>query len=370
MTWIEVRSNRDKVVSWGSGVLIDANGSIVTSLPVVQRIVDHPSEYVLTTCASPTATSSAPTCTLHASIVQISKLANLALLRVSEVVTPDFGWISLDEYRLRQGANPGVMSVAFLHTTTTNVFPADLGETVRVFGYGGVGNAKLGFKKMKVSGFETAVVRGSGLKARMNVDAKILPGYAGGAVVDGDGAIIGLASVSSTAAPLGSVTALPLIRSFLADTLGSAYVSSTHVAFPNLDGVFGGSVPKALRCPTFSSLDTSGRVCRCHPGFFAVNNACIVGTVYCKVIGGEYDAYRQTCFNVKVAAPASLVPTVSAFPPITAACKGHFQLGKQCVERNQYCASWRLNGVFNATKEICECKKGKVPDVKTGRCAL
>jgi len=384
---IEVRKNRNTVVSWGSGVILDANGSILTNAQVVKRAQQYPLDYTLTICSTVTLSSS-PSCALHAVVTQTSEQADLALLQVSEVLTKEFGWISLDEYRLRHGKNPQGMSIATLHTTSTNAFPAELGEAVRIFGYTGAGKTMMSFIKADISGFETSLVHGVDLKARMNVDTKIAPGYAGGAVIDAEGRMIGVASASSTVPSMGSVTTLPLIGSFLRDSLGSAYVSTTHLKLPSLEGVFGGYLPKAASCPMFSSLDSSSRLCQCDTGFFAVNNTCIVGAVYCKIKGGDYDSYRQACLNIKLPAkkettktvtkpaekPAVKAPVIAAttstpaFPPVTTACKGNFQLGKQCIERRQYCAAWRLNGVFNATKKVCECPKGKAPDPKTGRC--
>ncbi len=162
--------NESSIIWTGSGTIISPDGTIVTNCHVA--------------CGAPVLvvalTESAdlpPTPSYIAEISAFTEAPDLAILRIVSDIN----------------GNP-VNNATFPFINVGNSDDLQLGDSVRVFGYPGVGGATITFTSGSISGFESDTLPGTiGPQRRfIKTDADIAGGNSGGTAVDDNGNLIGI----------------------------------------------------------------------------------------------------------------------------------------------------------------------------------
>lgn len=290
---LQVHNDRWNVLGSGAGVIIDADGRILTSYQAVKAWEPFKKQPV-TVC--PTIDPySEPRCTMRAVVLKTSPAHDLALLQIQSMYYGD-DWMTIEERLLRQSF---ALPFSRIHATATTE-SVDLGEELALVGYPSTGGATLTYTKSSVTGFQRRAQKTTTLPWLIKTETKFTNMNIGGAAFTLDGDFVGMPThASGTKESLGHVISLPVINTFLKEALGNDYVlgkTPLRLREP-LVGVQNG-VLKASVCPEFANVDGNSKTCRCRTGFFAVGNTCIVGQVYCPLRfpgSGTYDGFLKQC---------------------------------------------------------------------------
>ena len=157
----------------GSGVIVEANGTILTNAHVVTRTEACPFRTIGVGVAADS-TSSAEL-KYRAEVLAVDADLDLAVLRIAGPLDPDSGL-----------EMPDVFPEARLGDSNT----VNLGDGVRVLGYPVIGGDTITLTTGTVSGFSSEV--GLGDRALIKTDASISSGNSGGMAIDRDGQVIGI----------------------------------------------------------------------------------------------------------------------------------------------------------------------------------
>ncbi len=344
---LQVHDDRLNVIGSGAGIIIDADGRVLTSYQAV-KAWEKFKKQPITVC--PTIDPYLePRCTMRAIVLKTSPGHDLALLQIQSIAQSDV-WMTIEERMLRQ-------SFAFpfsrIHTTATTE-SVDLGEELALIGYPSVGGATLTYTKSSVTGFQRRTQKTSSAPWLIKTESKFTSTNIGGAAFTLAGDFIGMPThASGTKESLGQVISLPVIAAFLKDALGKEYVQGTSHAYLQapLVGIQNGLLKTSSDCPEFASSERNSKACRCRPGFFAVGNACILGQVYCPLRfpdKGAYDPFVKQCLCPNAGGGTSVcaLPTAPATPKPA-----------PVPTPTQACSAIK-NTVWNATKKTCDCKTG------------
>ncbi len=289
---IMVVDGQKKVLTSGSGTIIDARGDVLTVAHALQAGLTHTDAQIVGCDSADDANP--PTCRLHLSLIKLDASADLALLKIHTVDKNSQSVMTYDQFILMHHAS--LPSISLDVATTTQTEGVGLGDQINVFGYAAASGDSITLSRGTVSGFQRSLVHGAYVPWFIKTDAKAPSGSFGGAAFDGHAAFIGIPEMISTDGSVGYVLSLPVIRAFLVHT--GYVVPSTTGYFSAVNG--GDATPTNNECPLYSTAypRAQGFECTCHTGFFAVNDSCIDGATYCALtLGaqGAYDAYAKVC---------------------------------------------------------------------------
>jgi S1-C subfamily serine protease len=204
---------------WGSGTLLTADGYILTNhhvtdvTDVIDQVKDQPNikiregELVVLL----TKRSDQPAvATYIAEVVADSADLDLAVLKI----TKDLSGKAVD---------PSALNLPFVELGDSDGI--DLGDTINIFGYPGIGGDTITFTSGNVSGFDSDTgVEG---RAWIKTDATIAGGNSGGTGVDNDGKLIGVPTRIFSNKEGQSVDCRRL-----ADTNGDGKIDETDTCIP------------------------------------------------------------------------------------------------------------------------------------------
>lgn len=291
---IEIYDANNTLLSFGSGTIIDPDGHILTSQKAVERL-DLNRGLIARICLSKDETST-PTCNMRATLIAANATTDLALLQINSIQSGNF-WTSIEEQILKTGYKFPFISWNQNASASEDIH---LGDALKLLSYPAIGNASLGQVNVEVSGFARTLKQGKTAPNLVRVDKKFATNQAGGGIFSASSTLVGVMTFAKDpSGMLGSFTSLPVINTFLRDSLGASYFSKDHqfVLLSSLTGTYNGLLP-TNHCPAYATVEAGSNVCRCNAGFFAVGNTCIVGNAYCSVTfpnKGRYDDYLHTC---------------------------------------------------------------------------
>jgi S1-C subfamily serine protease len=201
--------------SWGSGVILDAQGDILTNFHVLDEAMSRPgwSWRVFPTAGA----KSAPVqgAELRTTLVGTAPHLDLALLRATHVRNADGSYTDFREHFAR-GARR-VPHVAFARHA--HDYGVTLGEEIHVLGYPGAGDYSITYTKGTVSGFVQRDFDGVSQPWQLKTDAKLNHGNSGGAAFDAKENFIGVPSEihsdQSGMDYMGYIIPLPVVDYFL-----------------------------------------------------------------------------------------------------------------------------------------------------------
>ncbi|HUW10682.1 MAG TPA: trypsin-like peptidase domain-containing protein [Anaerolineae bacterium] len=187
----------------GSGTVVDSSGIILTNCHVANpRAMGMPSPQASRLAVAVTQRSDEPPAlTYFADIVVQSPELDLAVLRI----------VSGLDGRPVSGLNLPALAVG-------DSDGLELGDTLAIFGYPGIGGETVTFTSGSVSGFS----KQPGVSVRrgwIKTDATIAGGNSGGTAVDHDGKLVGIPTQASAGTGITPVDARPVI-----DTTGDGRV--------------------------------------------------------------------------------------------------------------------------------------------------
>ncbi len=280
--------------SWGSGVIIDIQGRIITNYHVVKS-----SPFNLTICTT-VIKNTPPICNMKAEAVRVWDSVDLALLEITQI-----DGVDINEYRLRYG-DPTFQNYAKFDRTNQSEEGIDLGDELQVLGYpaaGFIGGETITFSKGSVSGFfEKLLYKGKNVPWRFKTDTTMSPGNSGGGAFDSNNNFIGIpAAVDADTGTIGYVISIPIINVFLEESIGSSYLNPLTPRTQLKEEYMG--FLTTTSCPSNSEKWGTQNICRCSSHYFAVGDSCISGGSYCKIKGGSYTTYLQKCEGIIIATP-------------------------------------------------------------------
>ncbi len=161
----------DQPVCGGSGIVVEANGLILTNAHVVQ-----PDENCDTKSIGVAVTGNdeeAPELQYRASVLVVDEILDLAVLQIDESI----------------GGAPAILG-GFVAAPLGDSDSVELGDQIRILGYPVIGGETITSTSGTVSGFTDQV--GIGSRAMIKTDAGISAGNSGGMAVDNDGRVIGV----------------------------------------------------------------------------------------------------------------------------------------------------------------------------------
>ncbi len=179
----------------GSGTIVDARGLVLTNCHVASpRSMGMPSpEADYLGIALTNRSDSPPALTYLAEIASASPELDLAVLRIVA---------QIDGNRVSNLNLPAI--------PIGDSDRVELGESISVFGYPGIGGATITFTSGSVSGFTSE----QGVNARrawIKTDAAISGGNSGGTAVDQNGALIGIPTQAAAGTGIKPVDARPVV---------------------------------------------------------------------------------------------------------------------------------------------------------------
>jgi S1-C subfamily serine protease len=209
----------------GSGSIIDSNGLILTNAHVVDN---RWSEYTDLGVSLIDRADQAPELTYLAEIVAIDYSLDLAVIRIISdmeglAVSPSLPTVALGDSDL-----------------------VELGGTLRIFGYPGIGGETITFTTGAVSGFTSE--RGIDGRAWIKTDATIAGGNSGGMAVDDQGRLIGIPTLASAGAEQENIVDCRPV----ADTNRDGVVNEQDTCVP-LGGFINGLRPVNLALPVIEA---------------------------------------------------------------------------------------------------------------------
>jgi len=217
-----VRVGGDFQAVWsGSGSIIDSRGLVLTNAHVVDDRFD---EYTDIGVALIERTDQAPNLTYLADIVTIDYNLDLAVIQ------------------LRSDLNGNPISVDLPTVALGDSDQVELGGTLRILGYPGIGGETITFTEGAISGFTTE--RGIDGRAWIKTDATIAGGNSGGMAVDDQGRLVGIPTRVSSGDARGDIVDCRAV----VDTNRDGVIDNRDTCVP-LGGFINGLRPVNLAMP-------------------------------------------------------------------------------------------------------------------------
>ncbi len=214
--------DQDQPVCGGSGVMVEANGTILTNAHVVQA--DANCNTVSIGVAVTGDVEQAPLLQYRATILAVDEVLDLAVLKISESFNGS-------------PAIPG----GFVTAPVGDSDSVQLGDGVTILGYPINGGETITVTTGTVSGFTDEV--GIGSRAIMKTDAAISAGSSGGMAVDTEGRVIGIPTWARASESAPALDCRPLD-----DTNGDGSIDENDVCVP-VGGFLNGIRPINLARP-------------------------------------------------------------------------------------------------------------------------
>lgn len=274
--------------SWGSGVIIDGIGHVITNYHVIEPVLANAS-YDMSLCVT-TDPYEPPVCAFKAAIADTNQVFDLALLTVTNVYMGG-AWKTLNEFLTAAGLSE-LFHVNF-DRRENSTEAVGLGDDLQILGYPGFGGSSITFTKGTISGFQRVEVDGEYLPYQIKTDAKVNPGNSGGGAFDAENNFIGIpTAVVGGYGNIGYVISLPIINYFLDKTLGEPQACLDMVnGFMAADGEcycnegYAWSTEKNKCAVTgacsANSFEYDG-ACYCKDEFVRVDGECLAFTEYCQ----------------------------------------------------------------------------------------
>ena len=213
-------SSNSFTYSSGSGVIIDDKLHIITNYHVVKMAVEN-SGYDILVCLTES-DKKAPICSIKASIVRAidkgypvstEELLDLALLKPTKIFDGS-SFVDFETYK-----NKNNFAWPYVNFDRTNITKdmVELGDTIEILGYPGIGGNTITYTQGNVSGFEQlSMDDGVTYPWKIKTDANVNPGNSGGGAFDLNHNFIGIpSSVITDASSLGYIISTPTINLFL-----------------------------------------------------------------------------------------------------------------------------------------------------------
>lgn len=217
-----VRVGSDFQAVWsGSGSVIDSRGLILTNAHVVDNRFD---EYTDIGLALIERTDQAPDLVYLAEIVSIDYNLDLAVIQI------------------RSDLNGNRVSVDLPTVALGDSDQVELGGTLRILGYPGIGGETITFTEGAISGFTRE--RGIDGRAWIKTDATIAGGNSGGMAVDDQGRLVGVPTRVSSGDVRGDIVDCRAV----VDTNRDGVIDSLDTCVP-LGGFINGLRPVNLAMP-------------------------------------------------------------------------------------------------------------------------
>lgn len=202
---VQIRAVKDGDAVWhGSGTLISEDGYILTNGHVIDN---RAQEYDELQVALTDRTDQAPAVRYIAEIQTVDYAIDLAVIKVTETIDGD----------------PVTDTLPFVQLGDSDA--VDIGDTVKILGYPGIGGETITFTSGSVSGFTSE--HSVGDRAWIKTDATIAGGNSGGLAVNAIGLLIGVPSIAGSGAEGSTVDCR-----FLEDTNGDGYIDSDDSCVP------------------------------------------------------------------------------------------------------------------------------------------
>ena len=217
--------NQFQAIWSGSGSVIDPSGLVLTNAHVVD---DRYDEYSDIGVAVTDRTDQVPELEYLAEIVAIDYNLDLAVIRIQT----DLGGNSV--------------SLNMPSVSLGNSDQVELGGTLRILGYPGIGGETITFTTGAISGFTSE--RGVNGRAWIKTDATIAGGNSGGMAIDDMGRLIGIPTLASSGAEQGDIVDC---RSVV-DTNRDGYIDDQDTCVP-LGGFINGLRPVNLALPVIDA---------------------------------------------------------------------------------------------------------------------
>jgi S1-C subfamily serine protease len=225
---VQLLDDAGEIVCSGSGTLISPDGRILTNAHVVEN--DDVCPYVTIGVAITEQTDEPPRLTYAADVLTIDRSLDLAVIGISSTLDGDA--LDRDLPTMEIGDSDAVA----------------LGDTIRIFGFPGIGGETITFTNGAVSGY---VSEGSfGARAWMKTDATIAGGNSGGAAVDAAGQLIGVPTQAGAGA--SDVVDCRIIT----DSNGDGQVDDADTCVP-LGGFINGLRPVRLALDLIEQSETA-----------------------------------------------------------------------------------------------------------------
>lgn len=333
----------------------------------MQAVEKYPT-HTIVVCLAKSETE-VPLCNMRAVLVKTRPASDLALIQLRTTLF-EKRWISLEEYVLRTKSKFSFATPDFKKLTEEGV---RLGDGVKIISYGQNSSSTVNLISGEVSGLLRGLSKGKSIPSMVRLNSSFVMSQLGGSVFNASSTLIGITTVvKDKTTPNGLFVSLPLINSFLRDTLGNDYLAKKmpFVLTGKLEGVQAGLISTNI-CPSFSQR--VGNVCRCNSGFYAVGNTCVLGMNYCQIQFGtnaRYDDYlrvckcpttqgERTCVKAPAPAPAPKpTPAPTPKPPVPAK-------PATTTAKPFYCPA---HASYDAKTWTCVCDKGWTRDVKKNAC--
>lgn len=214
--------DQDQPVCGGSGVMVEANGTILTNAHVVQA--DENCNTVSIGVAVTGDVEQAPLLQYRATVLAVDEVLDLAVLKISESFS----------------GSPTIPG-GFVTAPIGDSDSVQLGDGVTILGYPINGGETITVTTGTVSGFTDEV--GIGSRAIMKTDAAISAGSSGGMAVDTEGRVIGIPTRARASESAPALDCRPL-----EDTNGDGAIDENDVCVP-VGGFLNGIRPINLARP-------------------------------------------------------------------------------------------------------------------------
>ncbi len=216
--------------SQGSGTIIDPSGYIFTNVHVIEGGDDF-------AILQPSDIAEPPELRYYASVV-------------AQYPDLDFAILQIDRDADGRGIEPESLNLPFISLSEENV---QLGDSVYVFGFPGIGDGYLVFTGGSITSIRNEDVGNQRVPFLYSTDAEISPGNSGGLAVNLQGELIGIPTVvvseEVTGGRLGGIYALPALRTVLNLDEQPSGNQTNPENLPEVEDV----APTAV--PDFSQLD-------------------------------------------------------------------------------------------------------------------
>ncbi len=221
-----------KECNWGSGTIVDPNGTIITNFHVVEASTYSNCDYEQLIISMTTSSDNPPTPTYVGKVHAVDVAADLAVIRIASSLDSGPVTASLPVIPLGDSAD------------------VEFGETIRVLGYPTIGGGTITSTAGTVSGFLTSP-EFPGQRAWIKTATTISGGNSGGATVDESGHLIGV----PTRAGAGDTSRIVDCR-LLEDTNRDGVIDSNDTCVPT-GGFINGMRPVNLALPLLEEASTA-----------------------------------------------------------------------------------------------------------------
>lgn len=199
-----------KVVSSGSGTIIDDDGHVLTNYHVIKDILTN-SDWDAIFCFTYDETK-IPICSFSLETVAYDEDLDIALMKIKYFIEHDKNKISFEQFKEE---NETFLPSAYLPELYEG-YGLSIGESITILGYPGTGGESINYTKGTVSGFETLFYEDEYFEWRVKTDADIDHGSSGGAAFDEFNNYVGMPTeIAVDTDSVGYLISLPIINYFL-----------------------------------------------------------------------------------------------------------------------------------------------------------